>query len=442
MRFTLVDNRFFSLHNLWVTILFLSFSYDKSILDITSVDRFNPRIIDIAFILAIIWYLKEKIFYKIFNPVYIAYKKLIYVFVFACLASILIYDFPSIISAYSLYFLLKYLKEILICFFFLQILKKYNFDYIALINLLLLGAFFVVCYSFLESVNLQDQVIVNADKFIYKSVNTVWGPFTASYFQLANYSPVIGFLLFNFGLNSNIKRRHLYTVVGILLISLSFFTGSRTSLGFLFCMIIISSFYDYKFRRFLIGFLSLCIIYFVFMPTAIDLFFSSNTINRLFLMQDIYFERNSIFSRIFIFNTWLNEYSNYAYNGIFMPFSGAGFYVAPIDNFYRIGYGWHNSLIFVFEQAGILGLIYFINFISKTNKSLIIHKDLVKNHNMYVFIFSIKVIFVSMIILSLTGAHTFFLGFATGNFNLLRIFLLLMASDLLIKNNYEKNSSS
>ena len=97
-------------------------------------------------------------------------------------------------------------------------------------------------------------------------------------------------------------------------------------------------------------------------------------------------------------------------------------------------------IYFVVEQAGIFGLVLFYSFIKKVLNTLRANYKQLKKHTVeHWFVFSVRVIFISIIIIGIFGAHSFWNGFSTGNFNSFRLVLIILATHSFIKNTHEKN---
>jgi len=438
-----------SLANIWMVLLLLSFSYDKALIQITPYDRFNPRLFDIATILGIIWYLNLKHFKLYPNKVFTSYKKIILWFAVCVILGLFLYPFPMHVNLYSLYFLLRYFQELLVLYFVLIFISKYEINYDSLFKILILGGVFVSIYCFIEYQNPVEEVfkLANGDTLI-KPPGFIWGPFTASYFQIANYSPIIGLLTVSYALKQQVNKQWFYLLISLFVLWPSLYSGSRTGVGFVFIMFLIAAILEVRYRKIFIVVLLLVIVFFIFNYSRLNylLIHSDNeTIQRTIELQ-AGSGHDSISTRFQAFFTWFKIIPSYIYSGIFLPFIGAGFYVAPIDGYFRIGYGWHNIFIFVIEQAGVVGLWLFFKFLFKTYKVLKkAYNQLSKQSAEYWFKFTVYIIFLSIILTGVSGAHVFWRGFATGNFNSFRLIILLIAAQpkssysRFLRLNYEKN---
>jgi hypothetical protein len=440
-----INTRTFSLANIWFVILLLSFSYDKPILVISSFDRINPTLYDIGTLLGFFWLLGKGDFIRYHNIIYKKYLKIVLWFFVCTFLGLFIYDFPLAIKGYSLFYLFQYIQEIFVCFLVIQYLNSYPLDYDKLFKVLILGGVFVSIYCVYEYLNPGNGFIkLSSGLEIVKPVGYVWGPFTGSYFQLSNYSPIVGFITLCYSMTKTNVKKWIYILIALFIVWPSFVCGSRTAVGLVFTLLIIATFKNVKFKYFVFAVFILAILLFSLFPERLILLVNSpenTTIQRINNIDSG--SNNSIQGRLSFILLWFTSFSEYVYQGYFVPIFGGGFYVAPMRGFYRVGFGWHNIYIFAIEQSGIFGLILFIRFFSTALKSLKYKvSQLVINSVNYWFTFAVRIIFISILIIGVFGAHSFWRGFSTGNFNSLRLILLIIATQSIInfKNKrHEKN---
>lgn len=440
---------FYTLSNVWFLILLLSFSYDKPIVILTSMDRFNPRLIDVATILGVIWYIKANTRFKIHNAVFNAYKKLIIWFAVCAFLGILLYGFPISVNVFSIYYLVKYFQELLVCHLVLCYLSVYNVPYDKIFKVLILGGVFVSLYCVQEYFTQNTlEVEISPGKYVIKPSGYVWGPFTVSYFQIANYSPVVGFLALTYAISKKGLQKWMYMATSLLIFWPSLVSGSRTAIGFIIMLFAIAFIKDIKFRGYIIITLLAVLLFFIFNTDAFyNLFLNSEseTLQRFQRFEESG-SHNSIEGRLRYVFEWFYRFGSYVYYGLFVPLFGAGFYVAPMNGVFRIGYGWHNIFIFAIEQAGVIGLLFFLNFIKKGYKALNNRYKTLKDLSVEKeFVFAVLVIFIGIFLFGISGAHTFWEGFSTGNFNLFRLVLIMLALNGFnksIRYNYGKNITS
>lgn len=415
---------------LWFLFLLASFAYEKPIFIISNMDRINPRLFDIATILAL-FILPFTKSIRLQNPIFLKYKYLLIWFGVCVIFSLLIYGFPFEINSYILFYYFKYLQEL----FVLWVASKILMEFIPLkwtFRIFILSGLFVFLYSIYEfNYGMVGEIEFAPGKFVMKPPGVIWGPFGNTYFQIANYLPFLFIITYGFAtLYKGTKRILLYLCSGFIAWPL-FFTGSRTGLALLLISLAVFLLVRYRiyYSIWVVVFISLLAI------TFFTIFNNQNiqTLDRLEGMENN--ENNSIISRITLFEEF--QIDSYAEDGILLPLFGGGFYVAPANGNFRIGYGFHNIYVFAFEQAGLIGFILFIALLRKSYKILREGLKYFKPNKRsleYVFIATVFSYFIAEIITGFAG-HTFWRGFATNNFNTLRILILIMAFSLIYSNN-------
>ncbi|WP_265162985.1 O-antigen ligase family protein [Salinimicrobium tongyeongense] len=412
----------------WFLFLLASFAYEKPIAILSSIDRLNPRLFDIATFTAlfILPYLKKE---KSFNPLFSKYKNLILWFGACAVFSLVVYSFPVEINQYVIFYYLKYLQELFILYVVYKILMQFVPVKQALIVFLLSGLF-VFGYSLYEFYyGVVGEIEFAPGKFINKPVGIIWGPFGNTYFQIATYLPLLFILLLGYASIFTGLKRYILYLISFLIAWPLLFTGSRTGLGLLLITLTIYFVLRYKFSY---GLVLVAIFSIVVLFATNNLSDKSfQTVERLETMES--HDSNSLVGRLTIFSDFSLE--KYTSDGILMPFFGGGFYVAPIDDKFRIGYGFHNIYVFAFEQAGLFGLFFFLLFLKEAfnylKKALNLYSVNRKSIE-FVFIAGVFSYFIAELIVGLAG-HTFWRGFATNNFNTLRIIVLLMAVALYLR---------
>jgi O-antigen ligase len=121
----------------------------------------------------------------------------------------------------------------------------------------------------------------------------------------------------------------------------------------------------------------------------------------------------------------------YRWQGLRVPFIGAGFYVAPHTHpdgtlKYRTGYGVHNSYLFALEQGGLGAFILFIAFLIACHKNLKIMRKPYNNESDRSFATGMHAFFFALLIVMLPG-QIFWHGFQKVNFNTYLILLFMIA---------------
>ena len=415
-------------YNLWVWMLFFSFAYEKPVFFIASIDKVNPRLFDLVLLVGMFFLLKHPMKYS--NPIFKLWLYLVSWFSVVTILGLIIFSFDGANNQFMVYFLFEYYKGILAVIIFLSIPKD-RYSIKTIISAIIIGGLFVSLYCINEFNTGVTEIIISGTKSMLKPAGMVWGPYVGSYFEIAVYVP----LSFTIALVSMFyikKINRLWLVLIVLLIAWPvLFTGSRTAIFLLLLSFIIVILKSPKRSTFILIPLSIIIIgLFTFTNVFNVLLQQNETIERLqgFESSKSNQKFNSIESRLLIFKHF--DVTSYD-EANSLPIIGAGFYVAPINGLYRVGYGIHNIYLFPLEQAGIIGLILFLLFIYISITILlrgmrVLSKDSIE----YWFVLAVFSYFIASLLIGLSG-HTFWRGFTTYNFNTLRILLLVYASILI-----------
>lgn len=432
----------FSLANIWFVLLILSYSYDRPIFLLSSVDRFNPRLYDVATFIGFIWLLTKGSYTKTLNPIYQSYLKIVLWFVTCTIMGVIFYDFPIKINGFSVFFAAKYLQEVFLCFIVIKYLHHHKINYDKLFKLIIFGGVFVSIYCVFELQTIGSRLIeLTSDVLVNKTKGYIWGPFRMSYFQLGNYSPIVGFITLCYSMTKKGAVKYIYMFISMFIFYPAFICGSRASIGLVLIIFFISSLIEVKFKYWFLGFLLFTLLFIAFFPERISFFIENSENITLARMNNIEENSNdSFFGRFNHMFLWFDKFKEYIYSGYFVPIFGGGFYVAPMNGIYRIGYGWHNIYLFAIEQSGVIGLILFFKFIKKVLVSLRNKRIQLKKYTIeYWFVLAVRVIFISILVIGIFGSHSFWNGFSTGNLNSFRLILIIIATHSLIKRKHEES---
>ena len=420
--------------DIWFYLIILSFSYEKPLAYLTTMDRVNPRLYDVATLLGVMWFLHSTKPQIELGIVYTSYRSIIKWFTICTIVGSIFYPFPSDINYFSYFYLIRYFQELFIYVLVIYYIHIRGINFDILFNVIIIGGVFVSLYCIHEYSNSDFQMVeIAPGKTIPKPAGLVWGPFTAGYFQIANYSPIVGFLAVCYAFSKKNYSKWFYLLISGLILWPSFVSGSRMAIGFIFILFSLAAIRNKQFKNILVSLVIVGIFYYMLnSEKLLALIYNSEsqTIQRMILMEESdKFEFNSIGGRIKHILVWFNRISEYAYNGIFIPIFGGGFYVAPMNGNFRIGYGWHNIFLFAIEQSGIIGALLLTKFIKRSYISLKHELPFFdKASPQYWFVYSAFNSFIAMIIIGLIGGHSFWSGFGTGNFNTFRIIILLIAT--------------
>lgn len=410
----------------WFVFFIICFASELPVAELTSMDKANPRLFDIAFIVGLFLF-RTQIFKSTGNDLVKLWEKLV---CWMCLC-VFVYAFfiPTPIYFFSLYYLWKYIEGLLVvrmCF-----LCKEFIDYKELRKTFIWVGIFIALYSIPQSLSKEELVLeIAPGVMVNYPPGTIIGPFNSTYFELAQVSPLCGL----FALSHIIEKRRLgysliYFVLWLLIIYPPLNSGSRSAA----LMVILSTVFLLFIMRkvFVMIIISTLLVSGLFIIANIQqtsvadfLVKNSYTIQRSISLEEEGFD--DIDSRMDVTSGFMDD--NYDYSNL-LPFIGGGFYVAPIKGNYRIGYGVHNNYLFAYEQIGIVGFVIMIIFFIKALKRSY------KNRKQG-FIPAIMCAFMlSLAIVGFSG-QSFWRGFGNANVNTLIIFLIGIATE---KNHNKKS---
>ncbi len=405
-----------NMRKFWFIGMICSFAYELPIFMISNLDKANPRLFDLFFIVGIFLFNKE-ILWKPDNKIARGWEILVFWMVICAVIWSLVF-LPSSIALFSIYYVSKYVEGVLVVRMIL--LCKDEIRNTRLIsNLIILMGVFVAIYSIPQYLNEAVRVVEYAPgKTFTLAANTITGPFNSTYFHIAQFTPLSFIICFQRFLQSeNIKQKMFFLLISLFISWPSFFSGSRT---FLFLFLLVFFFIClFNIKKLFTGSIIIILI-FTFseltMSKMTDVFENSYTFSRMENMED---GNNSFDSRL----SWVKHFNmtEYEHEGVSMPFIGAGFYVAPINGFYRIGYGFHNNYIFAFEQIGLIGLLIWLFWSWFSLKKLWASR---KNNILASPLF---IYYISLLIVGFTG-QTFWRGFGNANMNTFIIVMMVLAS--------------
>lgn len=417
-------------YKIWIWLLFFSFAYEKPVFIISSLDKVNPRLFDIVLLMGILLTFSKKTKYK--NPVFRQWALIVFWFTIVVALGVIFYPFPWSVKQFMFYFLFEYYKGLLAIWIFLSIPKNY-YSLETIVHALIAGGIFVAAYCVYEFNAGISEVIIAGDNVMRKPAGMVWGPYIGSYFEISVFVPMAFSIAYVLTLHSKGKNKILMIMVTLFISWPILFTGSRTTIFLWLLTLSIIILISLKKNIWMLLTIATLFVGTITLTNKLDFFFDVNkneTLSRMaYLEEDNH--HDSILNRMLL----IASFSFEGYDqGEALPAIGAGFYVAPVNGAYRVGYGVHNIYLFPLEQAGVIGLILFFMFIYVSIKILRKGlKQLDKNSLSYWFIVAVYAYFVASLLIGISG-HTFWRGFTTYNFNTLRILLLVVASMIIIDN--------
>lgn len=401
-----------TLHKIWLYGMLLSFFWELPVLKISSMNRINPRFYDIFFLFGLLLF-GGKLFLPIKNSIYNSWKNIVIWFSVCAVFFALILPFS--ISQFSLLCAVRYIQGLIVIK--MVLLSRLDIEKI-LIECCLIGLSIIAVYCFFErSTDTLREIEIAEGKVVMSYGNILLGPLSFSYFHLGQLLPLAAAVIYSYVLWN---KKHLYIIVFTTLLCWPvFWCGSRTALALMLVVMSLTAVKSIKINQMNLIWL---VVLFLIGVAAISFYFphlfeEATTLNRYQEMEQR--DTDSIEARFRIWETLLNlDRYDYWY---FIPFFGAGFNVAPVDGYCRIGYGIHCLLVYPLEQAGLFGEILFIIF------SFRLLKRSWKTSKENCFAFAALIYFTAQLLCGLMGAHSFWREFETGNVNTLMLIVFCLA---------------
>ena len=413
----------------------LSFAYERPLLELTDMNRTQPRVFDFFWIWAVVLLLRGVPMLVPVPRFLRIWKWIVAVFVFC--AVIWQIWIPFDYGRYSLFFAIKYLQGLVVLVVFCRIpLSEQQKQ--KLMVAMIIGGLIVAVYAIPEYASGgstgEVEVVARADKVIVTIKGALFSCLSNTYFHVAMYCSMASIMTLAFYESfRSFPKRLACLLLSLFLAWPAFFCGAR--IGIAATLLGWTSMFLQS-RRGLKGAL---------VVTALLLFMmvvfwkpslaspekwmeESVSFRRLFEAEERGKLGSAIGSRL---SLDFYDIQYYEWQGWRIPFIGAGFYVAPQMRgnalHYRVGYGVHNSYLFSLEQGGLGALILFIVFLIVLLRSL---KNTVRyagNQTDIAMAKGARAFLHALLIVMLPG-QVFWYGFGSINFNayIMVVFLLAM----------------
>jgi hypothetical protein len=419
----------------WLCCVILSFCYELPLVRLTTMDRLNPRFFDVVFLVGVITVLPGLNRAGQTHKVFRLWAGIVAIFAFCAL--VWAPFFPWYYGKYTIWYALKYLQGLLVMYMIIKIpitaSQKRILHYLVIVGGTVVAL--VAAAQYLRG-GVGTIYVARTGEELKGMEGILFSSLGRGYFHTAIFSSlssVMTLVLFP-GLRTTISK--MFCLVLTVFIGWpAFFCGSRAgpvacllSWGFLFLLAKIS------FKTVII------------IVVITTLLFLSVYVPKM-LSMEYWAEKSLSFKRMVTieesggggFNTLserLNMYTVslmrlYRWQGLRVPFIGAGFYVAPHTHpdgtlKYRTGYGVHNSYLFALEQGGLGAFILFIAFLIACHKNLKIMRKPYNNESDRSFATGMHAFFFALLIVMLPG-QIFWHGFQKVNFNTYLILLFMIA---------------
>jgi hypothetical protein len=408
---------------IWLILILLSFAYELPIITISSYDRLNPRIFDFLAIFGIMYFYPKRFLNLKSEETYLKIWVLLILWFTICAFIWVLFFLPKELGQYSIYRIIKYIESLMV----LLIISKLDINKPQkkiIIYTMILAGIFTSFFALLEHLGL-----INMEKY-YIGTGFLMGPYSESYFQIGQYLPLFfSFTYYEFIFSKrNIKDILLLANIG-LIIYILLNVGSRTGIGYLILIILVSPIITKGKRK-------KCLVFIIFVIVFISLAALNHLINlkelkivsRIEMLEmNKRYEEDSMKERmLYPFKFRVSEYQA----GWKLLIIGAGFYVSARDvglgyYFPRIDYGYHSIYLFPLEQSGVIGFTLFTIFIVLVFRYFMIkHKTYVGID--YELLLAVFAYYIAMLIIGI-GGHNFWQGFASGNVNTLILISIILA---------------
>ena len=404
---------------IWFIVTLCSFGYELPVLTLSSVDRFNPRLFDIMFLIGIVFF-NTRIFNTCNNAIVSLWGKMIIWMAVCAFATVIVT--PRTYGLYSLYYLFKYVEGFLVVrmlFLCKDYLSVSRLEFILIVAGLIVSVFSLLQYFGRIPVTFD----YSFEQDIPISNRYMLGPYSATYFAVAQMIPMCSLFCINHAVK-NKQFRLLFIVIFFLFVFVGVNCGSRTAFFLTISSVLMFFLMLSKHRIVMIG--GSALVAFILFIVIVNNPQSSRFLGEQLVEQNSTLARgqelendseSSIVTRMEMFKSF--SYNDYDYK-IMMPFLGSGFYVSPKKGVFRVGYGFHNNYLFAFEQMGIIGFVMFLLFLFNVLKGSYNSLD---NNDVGRIMFSYSLM---LCIANVTG-QIFWQGFGTCDMNTLTVYLMALA---------------
>jgi len=414
----------------WLIFLILSFAYDIPLYDLTPFERVNPRLVDVATLLGIIFVLPK--LSKVHLPqIFKIWKVLVFWFVFCSLIWSVFWLPWQGVGMFSAFYAVRYLQGLLLLYMALSIPISERQKEI-LMYIVIAGGVFVAIYAIPEYIRGDTMRLLAGGKVIYHAEGALFSSLGTSYHHLAGFSSLaFGVALSSLLIIKSKKHRIIMLVLAIFIAWPALASGARSGLLAVGIIFILAIFYLKTIRSYLILAFLLSLPFLILvstqMPSLSDLESKSRSIERLINMGEIK-QENDISERFGIGNYSLDLYE---WQGSRIVILGGGFYVVPHSIGgslrYRIGYGIHNSYLFPLEQGGVIAFFLFILLLIYIYKSLKrMKKSPIKVDK--AFAVGIWMFFITQIISGFFGGNAIWQSVGMENFSTYVLLMYMIAS--------------
>lgn len=418
----------------WMYAAILSFAYELPLIELTVMDRVNPRLFDVVTVAALLIlpglqrHNMAPKFFRIWAWI---------VVLFALFALAWQVWLPWYWGKYSLWFAFKYLQGLFIVHLFLRIPLAED-QKRKLWTCTIIGGMIVALYAVPEYLrggsSGELQLVSGTDNITYLQTGTLLSCLGRLYFHVAMFSALASVMALARCHTATSSQARVGTfLLGIFISWPAFFSGCRTgAIATLIGWMSLALQSSARAKIVIILLLAFFLAPLVLLGTSVlpleAVTNVSPTLKR-FIGAEAKGGQDTVAARLGLLTF---PFELYSWQGWRLPLIGGGFYVVPHtypDGLirFRATYGIHNSYLFAFEQGGVVVLLLFLAFLVVLGRSL---KNTVRypaNDTDLAFAKGMRAFFHALLFAMIPG-QIFWQGFGSENFNGYIILLFVLAT--------------
>ena len=415
----------------WLCFLILACCYELPIWQLTSFHRVNPRLVDVAAILGILFIYPSLRYVPQRSEIFRIWSRLVYWFAFCAVLWAVAWLPWGEAGKFSIFYAIKYLEGVGLVYLVLRIPlspKQKRFLHYCVIA----GGVVVTLFAIPEYMQGGTSRAITEDKVVHFAPGVLFSCLGPVYGHVSGVSTLACCMTLSLLITAkqDVHRWGIMLLSGIVAWP-ALVCGSRSGLLSIFLAYGLCFIFVDRIRVYLVSLAAIGIICLssgvVELPNSQKLKESSRSVARL-LDTESKGAGNTIMNRILFGQAY--DLSLYRWQGIRLPLFGGGFYAVPHSHGnhlkYRIGYGIHCGYLFPLEQGGIVAFVLFLSFLAACIKQL---KNRMKSRvpEDAAFVSGMFVFFIILMLRSWTGSP-FWHGNGMENFSTFVLLMLTFAA--------------
>ena len=416
----------------WLCLLFISFSYELPVMELSPLDRANPRLFDVVAILGIIFIHPKRHHSRTMPIIYRNWCALVKWFVACSVIWVTLWLPWGDAGRFSLYYAVKYLEGLLVIYIvatmYLSSSQKTWLHYMVVV-----GGIFVALYAIPEYAAGGSVRELSGAKTVSLASGTILSSLGPTYFHVAMFSTVAFAMTLSLVEYPRRKSAKLPILVLAAFVSWpALACGARMGLVAITLALAAALIFIRTLRAGSLGFVLLFALAIctgaISLPTVSTLMGTSKSLERLIDREQR--RSGNIRERIVspVKQMFFTDY--YQWQGWRLPVLGGGFYSVPRlrdgQLYFRRGYGIHNCYLFPLEQAGVVGLLLSGMFVVATVQGVRTQSTSRKTEDR-AFAKGVWCFLLPLLLVASVG-QVFWVGSGTENFNTFLLLLFLLAT--------------